>query len=135
MLPDEFAKYSKLRGIVTDDDLLIRILEVIGDVKEHEQVLLPIYKDSISKVKTLYISHLSAINLNENSCKEKSDINVQTLLLASSIEKPEAELFETLRNIIHITCGVTTTTLSSIKLDHTIEVNGKSFPLSKALAE
>ena len=133
LLPDEFAKYSKLRGIVTDDDLLIRILEVIGDVKEHEQVLLPIYKDSISKVKTLYISHLSAINLNENSCKEKSDINVQTLLLASSIEKPEAELFETLRNIIHITCGVTTTTLSSIKLDHTIEVNGKSFPLSKLL--
>ena len=133
LLPDEFAKYSKLRGIVTDDDLLIRILEVIGDVKEHEQVLLPIYKDSISKVKTLYISHLSAINLNENSCKEKSDINLQTLLLASSIEKPEAELFETLRNIIHITCGVTTTTLSSIKLDHTIEVNGKSFPLSKLL--
>lgn len=133
LLPDEFAKYSKLRGIVTDDDLLIRILEVIGDVKEHEQVLLPIYKDSISKVKTLYISHLSAINLNENSCKEKSDINLQTLLLASSIEKPEAELFETLRNIIHITCGVTTTALSSIKLDHTIEVNGKSFPLSKLL--
>lgn len=39
LLPDEFAKYSKLRGIVTDDALLIRILEVIGDVKEHEQVL------------------------------------------------------------------------------------------------
>ena len=133
LLPDELAKYSKLRGIVTDDALLIRILEVIGDVKEHEQVLLPVYKDSISKVKTLYISHLSAINLNENSCKENSDINVQTLLLASSIEKPEAELFETLRNIIHITCGVTTTALSSIKLDHTIEVNGKSFPLSKLL--
>lgn len=133
LLPDELAKYSKLRGIVTDDALLIRILEVIGDVKEHEQVLLPVYKDSISKVKTLYISHLSAINLNENSCKENCDINVQTLLLASSIEKPEAELFETLRNIIHITCGVTTTALSSIKLDHTIEVNGKSFPLSKLL--
>ena len=133
LLPDEFAKYSKLRGIVTDDDLLIRILEVIGDVKKHEQILLPVYNDSISKVKTLYISHLSAINLNENSCKEKSDINVQTLLLASSIEKPEAELFDTLRNIIHITCGVTTTALSSIKLDHTVEVNGKSFPLSKLL--
>lgn len=133
LLPDEFAKYSKLKGVVTDDDLLIRILEVTGDVKEHEQILLPIYKDSVSKVKTLYISHLSAINLNENSCKEKSDINVQTLLLASSIEKPEAELFETLRNIIHITCGVTTTALSSIKLDHTIEVNGKTFPLSKLL--
>lgn len=133
LLPDEFSKYSKLRGVVTDDDLLIRILEVIGDVKEHEQVLLPVYKESISKVKTLYISHLSAINLNEDSCREKSDINVQTLLLASSIEKPEAELFETLRNIIHITCGVTTTALSSIKLDHTIEVNGKSFPLSKLL--
>lgn len=133
LLPDEFAKYSKLKGVVTDDDLLIRILEVIGDVKEHEQVLLPVYKESISKVKTLYISHLSAINLNENSCREKSDINVQTLLLASSIEKPEAELFETLRNIIHITCGVTTTALYSIKLDHTIEVNGKSFPLSKLL--
>ena len=133
LLPDEFAKYSRLRGIVTDDDLLIRILEVIGDVKKHEQILLPVYKDSISKVKKLYISHLSAINLNENSCKEKSDINVQTLLLASSIEKPEAELFETLRNIIHITCGVSTTALSSIKLDHTIEVNGKSFPLSKLL--
>lgn len=133
LLPDEFSTYSKLRGVVTDDDLLIRILEVIGDVKEHEQVLLPVYKESISKVKTLYISHLSAINLNENSCREKSDINVQTLLLASSIEKPEAELFETLRNIIHITCGDTTTALSSIKLDHTIEVNGKSFPLSKLL--
>ena len=133
LLPDEFAKYSNLRGVVTDDDLLIRILEVIGDVKEHEQVLLPVYKDSISKVKALYISHLSAINLNENSCKEKSDINVQTLLLASSIEKPEAEVFETLRDIIHITCGVTTTALSSIKLDHTIVVNGKSFPLSKLL--
>lgn len=133
LLPDEFAKYSKLRGIVTDDDLLIRILEVIGDVKKHEQILLPVYKDSISKVKKLYISHLSAININENSCKEKSDINVQTLLLASSIEKPEAELFETLRNIIHITCCVSTTALSGIKLDHTIEVNGKTFPLSKLL--
>lgn len=133
LLPDEFVKYSKLRGVVTDDDLLIRILEVIGDVKEHEQVLLPIYKDSISKVKALYISHLSAINLYDNSCKEKSDINVQTLLLASSIEKPGAELFENLRDIIHITCGVTTTALSGIKLDHTIEVNGKSFPLSKLL--
>lgn len=133
LLPDEFAKYSKLRGVVTDDDLLIRILEVIGDVKEHEQVLLPVYKDSISKVKALYISHLSAINLYENSCKEKSDINVQTLLLASSIEKPEAELFEYLRNIIHITRGVTRTALSGIKLDHTIEVNGKSFSLSKLL--
>lgn len=133
LLPDEFAKFSRLKGVVTDDALLIRILEVIGDVKEHEQVLLPVYKDSISKVKTLYISHLSAINLNDNSCKEKNDINVQTLLLASSIEKPEAELFETLRNIIHITCGVTTTALSSIKLNHTIEVNGKLFPLSKLL--
>ena len=133
LLPDEFAQYSKLRGVLTDDTLLIKVLEVIGNVKEYEQVLLPIYKESISKVKTLYISHLSAINLNENSCKEKSDINVQTLLLASSIEKPEAEVFETLRNIINITCGVTTTALSSIKLDHTIEVNGKSFPLSKLL--
>ena len=133
LLPDEFAQYSKLGGVLTDDNLLIKVLEVVGDVKEHEQVLLPVYKESISKVKTLYISHLSAINFNENSCREKSDINVQTLLLASSIEKPEAELFETLRNIIHITCGVTTTALSSIKLDHTIEVNGKSFPLSKLL--
>ena len=133
LLPDEFAQYSKLRGVFTDDTLLIKVLEVIGNVKEYEQVLLPIYKESISKVKTLYISHLSAINLNENSCKGKSDINVQTLLLASSIEKPEAELFETLRNIINITCGVSTTALSSIKLDHTIEVNGKSFPLSKLL--
>lgn len=133
LLPDEFAQYSKLRGVFTDDTLLIKVLEVIGNVKEYEQVLLPIYKESISKVKTLYISHLSAINLNENSCKGKSDINVQTLLLASSIEKPEAELFETLRNIINITYGVSTTALSSIKLDHTIEVNGKSFPLSKLL--
>lgn len=133
LFPDEFAQYSKLGGILTDDNLLIKILEVIGDVKEHEQVLLPVYKESISKVKTLYISHLSAIYFNENSCREISDINVQTLLLASSIEKPEAELFETLRNIIHITCGVTTTALSSIKLDHTIEVSGKSFPLSKLL--
>lgn len=133
LFPDEFAQYSKLGGILTDDNLLIKILEVIGDVKEHEQVLLPVYKESISKVKTLYISHLSAINLNEDSCREKSDINVQTLLLASSIEKPETELFEALRNIIHITCGVTTTALASIKLDHTVEVNGKSFPLSKLL--
>lgn len=133
LLPDEFTLFSKLRGVFTDDNLLIRILEVIGDVKEYEKVLLPIYKDSISKVKTLYISHLSAINLNENSCKGKSDINVQTLLLASSIEKPEAELYETLRNIIHITCDVTTTALSNIKLDHIVKVNKKSFPLSKLL--
>ena len=83
LLPDEFAQYSKLRGVFTDDTLLIKVLEVIGNVKEYEQVLLPIYKESISKVKTLYISHLSAINLNENSCKGKSDINVQTLLLKS----------------------------------------------------
>lgn len=133
LIPDEFARYSKLQGIYTGDELLIKILEVIGDVKEYEQVLLPIYKESISKVKTMYIYHLSAINLKENSCKGESDINVQTLLLASSIEKPETELYESLRSIIRITCGVTTTPLSSIKLDHTIEVNGKTYPLSKLL--
>ena len=133
LIPEEFARYSKLRGIYTGDALLIKILDVLGDVKEYEQVLLPIYKDTISKVKTLYISHLSAINLNENSCKENSDISIQTLLLASSIEKPGAELYETLRNIIYITCGVTTTALSSVRLDHTVEVNGKTFPLSKLL--
>ena len=133
LFPDEFSKYASLRGVLTDDDLLIRILEIIGDVKEHEEVLLPIYKDSISKVKSLYLSHLSSINLNEESCKEQSDINVQTLLLANSIEKPGTELYDSLRNKINITCGVATTALSSIKLEHTVEANGKVFPLSKLL--
>ena len=133
LFPDEFSKYASLRGVLTDDDLLIRILEIVGDVKEHEEVLLPIYKDSISKVKSLYLSHLSSINFNEESCKEKNDINVQTLLLANSIEKPGAELYDSLRNKINITCGVATTALSSIKLEHTVEVNGKVFPLSRLL--
>lgn len=133
LIPDELSKYASLRGVFTDDNLLIKILEAIGDVKEHEEVLLPIYKESISKVKSLYISHLSSINLNEDSCKEKKDLNVQTLLLASTIEKPGDELYNSLRNKIHITCGITTTALSGVKLEHTVEVNGKVFPLSKLM--
>lgn len=133
LIPDELSEFASLRGVITDEELLIRVLEDIGDVKLHENVLLPIYKDSISKVKTLYISHLSSINLTEESCKEKDGVDVQTLLLASSIEKPGTELYESLRNKIRITCGITTTALSAIKLEHTVEVNGKVFPLSKLL--
>ena len=133
LIPDELSKYATLRGVFTDDNLLIRILEVIGDVKVHEEVLLPIYKDSISKVKSLYLSHLSSINLNEESCKDRNDLNIQTLLLANSIEKPGIELYDSLRNKVYITCGTVTTALSGIKLEHTVEVNSKVFPLSKLL--
>lgn len=131
LIPDEFSKYHKLNGVCYGDDLLLRILDVLIDVKSHEEVLLPIYMNSISKIKTSYLSHLSSINLNEESCKDKNDISIRTFLLASTIEKPDNELFDDLRKKIFITLGGGTTPLSSIKMEHSVEVNGKQYPLSK----
>ena len=133
LLPDEFSEYKELNGILTEDKLLLRILECIKDVKAHQSVLLPIYQESISPVKTAYIDHLSSMVLNEQSCIDKDDICIQTLLMASTIEKPENSLYDSLRNIIFITSGTSTSALSNIKLEHTVEVNGKKFPLSKLL--
>ena len=67
LLPDEFSEYKELNGILTEDKLLLRILECIKDVKAHQSVLLPIYQESISPVKTAYIDHLSSMVLNEQS--------------------------------------------------------------------
>lgn len=131
LIPDEFSKYHKLNGVCYGDDLLLRILDVLIDVKSHEEVLLPIYMNSISKIKSSYLSHLSSINLNEESCKDKNDISIRTFLLASTIEKPDNELFDDLRKKIFITLGGGTTPLSSIKMEHSVEVNGKQYPLSK----
>lgn len=133
LLPDEFSEYKDLNGILTEDKLLLRILECIKDVSAHQSVLLPIYKESISPVKTAYIDHLSSMVLNEQSCIDKDDICIQTLLMASTIEKPENSLYDNLRNKIFITSGTSTSALSNIKLEHTVEVNGKKFPLSKLL--
>lgn len=133
LIPDEFSKFHKLNGVCYGDDLLLRILDVLMDIKSHEQVLLPIYMNSISKIKTSYLFHLSSIYLNEDSCKDKNDINIQTFLLASTIEKPGNDLFEHLRNKIYITQSGVTTPLSSIKMEHSVEINGKQYPLSKLL--
>ena len=133
LLPDEFSGYKELKGILTEDQLLLHILDSIKDVKGHESVLLPIYKESISPVKTAFVNHLSAINLNEQSCVDKNDLCIQILLMASTIEKPEDSLFDKLRNTLFITSGTTTCALSNIKLQHNVKVNGKRFPLSKLL--
>ena len=131
LLPDELSKYSELKGVFTEDDLLLKILDTITDINKHAEILLPIYQNSISSVKLSYISHLSNIEFNETSCTDENEISIQTLLLASSIEKPENEFFDNLRKIVYITCGTTRSPLSSIKLEHTVEVNGKKYPLSK----
>lgn len=132
-LPDEFSEYKKLEGILTEEGLLLRILECIKDVKGHESILLPIFKDSLSLVKTAYINHMASMTLDEQSCIDKEDLCVQTLLMASTIEKPDNSFFDNLRNKLFITSGTMTTALSKIKLEHTVEVNGKKFPLSKLL--
>lgn len=133
LLPKEFSKYKNIIGILTEEKLLLKLLELIGDVKTYADKLLPIYKDCISLVKTAYIDHLSSLVLDENSFIEDSDINLQTLLMCSTIEKQEDTLFDALRTKIFIASNSVTHALTSIKLQHTIEMDGLKFPLSKLL--
>lgn len=133
ILPDEFSNYRKLKGVITDENLLLRILDEIKDVKDYLEVLLPIYKNSISLVKTSFVSHLSYIELDIDSCITQTDTSLQFMVMVSTIEKPETMLFEDLRNKIFIVSESTKNQLSKIKLEHTVEVNGKKYPLSKLL--
>ena len=133
ILPDEFSNYRELKGVITDENLLLRVLDEIKDVKDHLEVLLPIYKNSISLVKTSFVSHLSYIELDTNSCIAQTDTYLQFMVMVSTIEKPETMLFDDLRNKIFIVSESTKNQLSKIKLEHTVEVNGKKYPLSKLL--
>lgn len=131
LLLNEFSKHKNNIGILTEDELLLKLLELIGDTKPYAEQLLPIYRNSISPIKTAYIDHLSSIEMDENSFIEDSDINLQTLLMCSTIEKQEDALFNALRAKMFIVLDEVTHALSSIKLQHTIEVDNLKFPLSK----
>lgn len=97
-MPGQFSNYKNISGILTEEELLLKVLEIVKDVKAHATTLLPIYINSISSVKTEYLKHLSSIVMNENSFMNESDINYQSLLMASSIEKQEDTLFDMLRS-------------------------------------
>ena len=71
--------------------------------------------------------------MDENSFMEDSDINLQTLLLASTIEKQENALFDALRAMMFVVSDGITHPLDSIKLQHTVELDGQKFHLSKLL--
>ena len=133
LLQEEFSKYSDVRGILTEEELLIKVLEIVQDVKPHTETLLPIYMESISTVKRAYIEHISSILMNDSSFSEDSDINLQHLLMASTIEKPDGILYDKLRSLLHVVSDDNVYAFSSIKLQHTIELNGQKFPLSKLL--
>ena len=131
LLQKEFSSYKNISEILTEEDLLLKILEILGDVKPYAEQLLPIYRNSISLIKTSYISHLSSIVMDENSFIDDSDINLQTLLLASTIEKQDDSLFEILRAMMFVMSDDVTHKFNSINLQHTIEVDSQKFPLSK----
>lgn len=133
LLQEDFCKYSEVKVILTEEDLLLKVLEKIQDVKPHAETLLPIYRNSISSVKRAYIEHISSIQLNEFSFTEDSDINLQNLLMASSIEKQDDSLFEKIRSLMIVVLDQKQYAFSSIKLQHTIELNGQKYPLSKLL--
>jgi hypothetical protein len=133
LIQQELSDYKELSGILTDEELLLKVLEQVKDVKAHSRQLLPIYKDSISIVKAAYIEHLSSIDLDETSFIDDSDENLLTLLMASTIEKPEDTLYDSIRNKTHISIDDITYTLDSIKLQHAIEFGGHRYPLSKLL--
>lgn len=133
LLQEDFSKYSDVRGIMTEEELLLKVLDIVQDVKPHAVTLLPIYMESISTVKRAYIEHLSSIQMNDSSFTDDSDVNLQHLLMASTIEKPDDILFDKLRSLMYIISDDKMYAFSSIKLQHTIELNGQKFPLSKLL--
>lgn len=133
LLQEDFSKYSDVQGILTEEELLLKVLDIVQDVKPHAATLLPIYKESISSVKRAYIEHISSIQMNDSSFTEDSDVNLQHLLMASTIEKPDGILFDKLRSLMNVVSDDNVYALSSIKLQHTIESNGQKFPLSKLL--
>ena len=133
LIQEDFCKYTDVQGILTEEELLFKVLETIQDVKPYADTLLPIYRNSISSVKRAYIEHISSIQMNYSSFTEDSDIDLQHLLMASSIEKQDEILFDKLRTLMVVVFDEKQYAFSSIKLQHTIESNGQKFPLSKLL--
>lgn len=133
LLQEDFCKYTDIQDILTEEELLLKVLETVQDVKPYADTLLPIYRNSISSVKRAYIEHISSIQLNDFSFTEDSDIDLQHLLMASSIEKQDEILFDKLRTLMVVVFDEKQYAFSSIKLQHTIESNGQKFPLSKLL--
>lgn len=133
LLQEDFCKYTDIQGVLTEEELLLKVLEIIQDVKPYANTLLPMYRNSISSVKRAYIEHISSIQMNYSSFIEDSDIELQHLLMASSIEKQDEILFDKLRSSMFVVLDEKQYAFSSIKLQHTIELNGQKFPLSKLL--
>lgn len=133
LLQEEFSTYKNIKELCIEDNLLLNVLDLIKDVKPHADVLLPIYKNSVSAIKSAYLGCLASIEVNENSFTEDSDINLQTFFMASTIEKQEKSLFDSLRDKVYVTFEGNSQVLSSIKLQHTVEVDETKFPLSKLL--
>ena len=79
---------------MTGDELLMVILESIGDITPCLNEIFPFYQSATSPVKQSFIKHISCINLNKDSFMNDNDINLQILIVASSIEKVNDEFFE-----------------------------------------
>ena len=133
LMPNSFKTSETIKNILTGDELLMVILESIGDITPCLNEIFPFYQSATSPVKQSFIKHISCINLNKDSFMNDNDINLQILIVASSIEKVNDEFFEELRSSIYITLGDNTRELSDIKLQHTVEVGDLSFPISKLL--
>ena len=133
LLPSELSGFTKIKEIISDDDLLLNVIESIKVVDNHVMALLPICKDSISAVKRGFMDHLSLIKLNEQSFTDDNDTNLQILKVASTIEKIDDLFFDGLRNKIYVSVAGSSIKLADIKMQHTVEIESIKYPLSKLL--
>ena len=134
LLPTAYANYNTIKDVLTEDAILLHVLEELTCVDKHLTVLLPIYQDSVSAAKRCFISKITRIELGEDSFSEKDDFALQVLKLTSTIEKIDETIYDSIREKIHIVIDKTSTKLTDIQLQHTVEVGTIKFPLSKLLA-
>ena len=133
LLPKSLCNFSSLKGIIADEELLVKVLDSFVSIDPFVVDLLPIFVDSLSSAKKSFIEHLSRIELNENSFLDEKEHSIVLLKLASTVEKPDADFYGLIRNKIYINSDNTINALSGIKLQHTIEVNDIKYPLAKLL--
>lgn len=133
LLPTELSSFTKVKEIISDDDLLLKVIESIKVVDNHLMTLLSVCKDSISAVKHSFMAHLSQIKLNEQSFSNDNDLNLQILKVASTIEKIDDSFFDVIRKKIYISVFGSQIKLTDIKTQHTVEIADIKYPLSRLL--
>lgn len=133
LLPSTYANYKSVKGVLTEETLLLRVLEELDSVDKHLASLLPIYHNSVSAVKKCFIGKISCIELRKDSLSENDDYSLQIFKIASTIEKIDKTLYDSIREKIDILADENSTKLIDIQLQHTVEVEGIKYPLSKLL--